>query len=64
MFTKGLMISCMIDAMKGQDVSISDIPGAFLHTDSDKGDIHIKMEEAMVTLLKKIYPIYYKYLSI
>ena len=33
MFTDGLMISCMIDAIDGWDVATSDIPVAFLQTD-------------------------------
>ena len=50
----------MIDAMEGQEVATSDIPGAFLQTDYDKGDIHIKLEGAMVTLLEEIDLEYYK----
>ena len=56
MSTEGLMISCMIDAMEGREVATSDIPWAFLQTDYYKGDIHIKMEGYMVTLLEEIYP--------
>ena len=56
--TKGLMPLCMIDVMKGQEVATTDIPGAFLQTNDDKGDIHIKPEEAMVTLLQEINPEY------
>ena len=52
---------CMIDAMKGREVETTDIPGAFLQTDYDKGNIHIKLEGAMVTLLEEIDPEYYKY---
>ena len=55
-YTKGLMLSCMIDSMEGRDVSTSDIPGAFLQTDCDKGDIHIKIDGVMVTLLEGIEP--------
>ena len=33
MFTESLMLSYMIDAMKVQEVSNSDIPGVFLQTD-------------------------------
>ena len=49
--TEGHMLSCMIDAMEGQEVATADIPGAFLRTDYEKGYIHIKLEGAMVTLL-------------
>ena len=51
----------MIYAMEGQEVATADIPGAFLKNDYDKGDIHIKPEGAMVTLLEEIDPEYYKY---
>ena len=30
--------------MEDWDVATSDIPGAFLQTDYDKGDIHMNME--------------------
>ena len=58
--TEGIMLSCMIDAMEGREVATSDITGAFLQTDYDKGNIHIKLEGAMVTLLEDIDPEYYK----
>ena len=54
------MLLCMIDTMEVQEVATADIPGAFLQTDYDKGYIHIKLEGAMVTLLKEINPEYYK----
>ena len=56
MYTEGLTISRMIDAMEGREVATADIPGAFLQTDYDKGDIHIKLEGAMATLLEDIDP--------
>ena len=55
------MISCMIAAMEGQEVANTDIRGAFLQTDYEKGDIQIKLEGAIVTLLEDIDPKYYKY---
>ena len=60
MSTEGLMLSYMIDAMEGQEVETSDIPGAFLQTNYEKGDIHTKPEGAMITLLEDIDPEYYK----
>ena len=54
--TEGLMLSCKIDAMEGREVATTDIPVAFLQTDYDKGDIHIKLEGEMVTLHEKIDP--------
>ena len=55
------MLMCMIDATEDQAAETADIPGSFLHTHYDKGDIHIKPEGYMVTLLKDIDPEYYKY---
>ena len=59
--TEGITLSCMIDAMEGREVATADIPGAFLQNVYDKGDIHIKLEGAMVNLLEDIDPEYYKY---
>ena len=56
MSTEGLMLSCIIDTMEGREVATADIPGAVLQTDYAKGDIHIKLEGAMVTLLEEIDP--------
>ena len=55
------MLLCMIDATEGRELATSDIPGALLQTNYDKGDIHIKLEGAMVTLREEIDPEYYKY---
>ena len=51
----------MIDAMESREVATADMPVAFMQTNYDKGDIHIKLEGAMVTLLEEIDPEYYKY---
>ena len=58
--TEGIMLLCMIDATEGRAAATSDIPGAFLQTDYDKVDIHIKLQWDMVTLLEDIDPEYYK----
>ena len=52
--TEGLVLSFMIDAMEGWEVATADIPGVFLQTNYNKGDIHIKLEGDMVTLLEYI----------
>ena len=57
--TEGLVLLCMIDSMEVCEVATADIPGAFLQTDYDKGDIHIKMEGDTVTILEDIDPEYY-----
>ena len=59
--TEGLMLSCIIDATEGRKLATPNIPGSSLHTDYEKGDKHIKLEGAMVTLLEDIDPEYYKY---
>ena len=53
------MLTCMIDAMEGQDVATADISGAFLQTYHCKLYIHIKTDRDMVTLLEDICPAYY-----
>ena len=50
----------MLDGMEGQAVETIDTPGAFLQNNYDKGDIHIKLEGSMVTLLEEIDPEYYQ----
>ena len=55
------MILCMIAAMEGWEVETAKIPGTLLQADYDKGDTHIKLEGAKVTLLEDIDPEYYKY---
>ena len=59
MYTEGLMLSCMIDSMEVREVATADIPGAFLQTYYEKGDIQIKLEGTMVTLLEYIELEYY-----
>ena len=49
--TKGIVLSFVIGAMEVWE---------FLQTDYDKGDIYIKLEGSMVTLLEEINPEYYK----
>ena len=50
------MLLCMIDAMGGREVETTNIPGAFLQTYYDNGDIQINLEVAIVTLLEEINP--------
>ena len=51
----------MIDAMEGQEVATTNIPGDFLQTSYNKVDIHIKIEGAIVTLIEETNPDHYKY---
>ena len=55
------MLLFMIGAMKGRELSTANISGALLQTNYEKGDIHIKLEGEMVTLLEEIGLGYYKY---
>ena len=50
----------MIDSIEGRYIANTDIPGDFIKTDYDKGDIHIKMEGATVTIIEEIDQDYYK----
>ena len=59
-YIEGLMMSCMIDTVEGRDVATAYIPGFSLQTDYKKGDIHIKMQGKMVTILEEIDTSYYK----
>eukprot|EP00536_Pseudo-nitzschia_multiseries_P011157 jgi/Psemu1/28016/gm1.28016_g len=52
-----LMLSCMIDAVKGRDVASVDIPRAFLQTDMPEGeDVYIKLDGTMAKLLCCVDP--------
>ena len=44
MSTNGLILSCIIDATEGWDAATADIPGDFLQTDHEKGNMHIQMK--------------------
>ena len=48
------MLSCMINATEVREAETTNIPGAFLQTNYNKGDIHIKVKGDMVTLLEEI----------
>ena len=57
-----LFISCMIDAIEGRSVAITDIPGAFLSADWPKSapPCYLKYEGIMVDLICQIVPAYRK----
>jgi len=52
---KAMMLSCAIDAKEGRYVVVTDIPGAFLHTDMDQ-DIHMLLEGTIAELIVKLEP--------
>ena len=38
---EALFLSCMIDTTEGREIATADIPGDFLQTKCNKGEIHI-----------------------
>ena len=59
--TECLILSCMIDLTECQEVATYNIPKDLLKIEYNKGDIHINLAGAMVTLPKEVNPYYYKY---
>jgi hypothetical protein len=59
----GLMRTCVIDANKGRDVAIVDIPGTFLQTEQPVDEeVYVMLDGHMAELLDKIDPnTYQKY---
>jgi len=50
-------MSCAIDAREGRHVAVTDIPGAFLHTDTEE-DVHMLLEGTIAKLILKLtYPL-------
>jgi hypothetical protein len=60
--TEAVLLSCIIDAKEGRDVTVIDIPNAFIQTRvEDKGDMAmIKIRGVLVDILVKIAPDIYK----
>ena len=62
--TEAVFITAVIDAHKEHDVACFDIPGAFLHADSDK-DITMILKGRLAELMVKVAPnLYRKYISV
>jgi len=56
------MMSYAIDAREGRHVAVTDIPGAFIHTDMEE-DVHKLLEGTIAELIVKLDPsIYRKYI--
>ena len=61
--TKALMLTCVINAIKEQDVATCDIPGAFMQSNM-KGKVMMKLEGVMAEVIMKIDPCNYtKYVA-
>jgi hypothetical protein len=58
--TEALILSCMIDAKEDRDVATADIPGAFLQTEYNEGDTHVRIEGTMAELLAQVDPKLYR----
>ena len=58
---EAMMLSCAIDAREGRYVTVTDIPGAFLHADMNQ-DVHMLLEGTIMELMVKLEPkLYRKY---
>ncbi|KAL3810038.1 hypothetical protein ACHAXA_000207 [Cyclostephanos tholiformis] len=62
--TESVFITAVIDAHEGRDVACFDIPGAFLHADSDE-DITMVLKGRLAELMVQVAPnLYRKYISV
>ena len=56
---EAMMLLCAIDAKKNRYVVVSDIPGAFLHTDMED-TIHMLLEGTVAEMIIKLDPTIYR----
>jgi len=56
---EAMMLSHAIDAKEGWCITVTDIPGAFLHADMDH-DIHMLLEGTIAELIIKLEPMLYR----
>ena len=62
--TESVFITAVVDAHEEQDVACYDIPGAFLHADSDE-DITMILKGRLAELMVQVAPnLYRKYISV
>ena len=52
--TELLLLTCLIDATKVWDVAAVDIPGAFMQSDMEGPDTHMKLEGKLVHLSSQL----------
>jgi len=50
-----MMMSCEIDTREGKHVAVTDIPGAFLHTDMEE-DVQMLLQGTIAELILKLDP--------
>ena len=60
MATESLLLTCLIDAVDNQDVATVDVPGAFMQSDMEGPNTHMKLEGKMLEILTKIDKNLYK----
>jgi len=56
---EAMLLTCAMDAKKGQCVSVTDIPWAFLHVDMEQ-DVHMLLEGTIAELMAKLEPSLYR----
>ena len=62
MATEALLLTCLIDACENRDVATVDVPGAFMQSDMEGPETHMKFEGKMLDILTRIDPkLYTKY---
>ena len=62
MSLEAMMMSCAIDAREGRHMAVTDIPGAFLHSDIED-DVHMLLEGTIAELVVKLdLNLYRKYI--
>ena len=60
--TEALLLTCIIDTIQQRDVATVDTSGAFMQSDIEGDNIHVKLEEKMAELFVKLDPkLYRKY---
>ena len=61
---ESVFLTAVVDAKEGQDVGVSDLPGAFMQTDMDDKIVHVVFQGAMAELLVELAPeVYGQYLT-
>jgi hypothetical protein len=62
--TEAVFITAVVNAYEGHDLTCFDIPGSFLHADSDK-DITMILKGRLAELMVQVAPnLYRKYISV
>ena len=53
---EALLLTCLIDAVKKQDIATVDIPGAFMQSNMEGPDTYMKMQGRTVQFLSRLDP--------